>query len=168
MRRLTLAGLLALPAVLFFESSAQAQCTGPGCSPIPAGISNPFASCKYLGCGGFCFRLFPGLHQEGPLFNYGPYYGYYPFEPYGPWTSDLKYTGPTGAADCGSGGCGGGWGHYAKSTLSNIRHRVHPFHKGCSTCGGEVAAGEQVISEPAAQAAVESPILQAGYPRRER
>jgi hypothetical protein len=112
---------------------------------------------------GFCFRLFPGLHQHGPLVNYGPYSGYYPFEPYGPWTSDLRYNGPTGpqggtglhggirglfhhgylrrgAGECGS--CGRpkascGCGQYALATLRNVGARLNPFHRfGCGTgCG---------------------------------
>ncbi len=57
------------------------------------------------GCGGFCLRLFPHMHQHGPLFNYGPYYGYPPFEPYGYWNAYLQYTGPVGANGNGGYGC---------------------------------------------------------------
>jgi hypothetical protein len=191
MRRVITAGLLALPAVFFVSPSAQAQCTTGACAPIAAGITNPFASCKHLGCGGFCFRLFPGLHQEGPLFNYGPYYGYYPFQPYGPWTADLKYVGPTGP-DCGGRGCGscgscrngllswgkhdscddgncGGWGGYAKATLHNVGKRIHPFGHKCETCGDHAAA-QPTVSETIlkAGAEVETPTVLTAPARRER
>jgi hypothetical protein len=107
-------------------------------------------------------KLFPGIHQHGPLVNYGPYQGYYPFEPYGPWTSDLRYTGPTGPMNSGVGtgwaprlqglfnngymrrGVGGGdscgspaHGRYALTTFRNVAARLNPFHRfGCGTgCG---------------------------------
>lgn len=172
MRRVIPAGLLALPAVLFVGPTAQAQYVvpPPGCSALPV-VRNPHIGCSHAGCGGFCFRLFPGLHQEGPLFNYGPYYGYYPFEPYGPWTADLRYTGPTGA-DCGGRGCGacgrcrglfglggwnrgcgdggcGHWGGYAKSTFHNVKHRLHPFsHHKCKACGGGEVTAEAAADCP--------------------
>ena len=164
-------------------------------------ISNPIHGCSHMGCGGFCFRLFPGFHQEGPLFNYGPYAGYYPFEPYGPWTSDLRYTGPLGPPvndyghghhwglgdklhalgghlHCRKGECGS-CGGYAKATLHNVGHRVNPFghlhHKkaGCSGCevSSEVVEGEAVVATPEHVTRAEKPadpVVQAGYPRRER
>jgi hypothetical protein len=150
------AALLAAPVALASAQPARAQCAS-GCGPTgqfnawrPGAQVPPFGS-----PGGFSFRLFPGLHQHGPLVNYGPYSGYYPFEPYGPWTSDLRYTGPTGAtgsafgfgghlsqlfhrgyfrrgaADCGS--CG----QYALTTLRNVASRLNPRHRfGCGTgCG---------------------------------
>lgn len=163
MRRVILAGLFALPAALLLSTSAPAASPPGYSSATGTAVTNPFLSCKHLGCGGFCFRLFPGLHQDGPLFNYGPYYGYYPFEPYGPWTADLQYNGPTG--DCGGncGQCGGcrarlwhrgdsrgsgcgGWGSYALSTFHNVGHRVRPFAHKCMTCGGSGAATEAAPS----------------------
>ena len=138
MRRILWAGLLALPMTLATTETASAQgCATGGCPT--AGVwgaprSNPF------GCGLFCFRMYAGLHQEGPLVNYGPYSGYYPFEPYGPWTSDLRYNPPQMACNhCGGGhGFGLGWGHYAVSTLKNVFHRVNPL---ANRCGGGLSLG---------------------------
>ena len=155
MRRMLWAGLLALPMMLATTETASAQWCGGGCATPGvwgAPKSNPF------GCGLFCFRLFPGLHQEGPLVNYGPYYGYYPFEPYGPWTSDLRYTGPTskGYAHCGllgrGGGCGHsgcglhlfGWLHRERGCGSglNLWHSlVSRLHPGCRSGCGVAASG---------------------------
>ena len=107
MKRLIVLGLLALPSLMATGSTADAQCSGPGCaggrgaSPVGA-----FWGCSHAGCGGFCFKFLGGIHQHGPLFNYGPYQGYYPFQPYGPWTSDLRYTGPHGDAGAYANGCG--------------------------------------------------------------
>lgn len=197
MKRVLVAGLLALPAIFATSGTANAQVFG----------------CSQYGCGGFCFKMFPHIHQHGPLYNYGPYSGYYPFEPYGPWTADLRYNGPTGP-DCGRHGCGLGgrlrglgnglgchscgsdscdggcgkhaWGNYALSTFGNIFHRCHPLahkcgHKfGCadlcgSSCGTPACdkAAPCATPAPAGCAAkpadVESsPVLQTGYPRRER
>lgn len=75
MRRLWLATFLAVFLLLAGSGAARA---------------NPIESWGF-GCGGICIRMFPGLHQEGPLYNYGPYYGYYPFKPYGPWDAYLRY-----------------------------------------------------------------------------
>ena len=165
----------ALLAVLAGGAAAQAQgigcprggCGAPavagyGCGVAYAGPLTAAGGCGYLGCGGFCMRLFPHLNQHGPLYNYGPYYGYYPFAPYGPWDANLNYTGPApgpvgcgwngclsnlhlGAwggwnwGGCGHGGCGGGgcggWGHYSLATFTNVFQRTHPlWHRGtCST-----------------------------------
>ncbi len=119
MRRMLLAGMLALPFALATAAPAAAQ--GPGCGR-PGGCGNSiapnFGAGYGSGSGGhhhgvFCslaggcppagpfsvgFRIFSRIHQDGPLVNYGPYEGYYPFQPYGPWTSDLRYTGPLTAA----------------------------------------------------------------------
>jgi hypothetical protein len=151
MTRFVAAGLLACPLLLAATPAAQAQ------------------NCNQFGCGRVCMYMFPGIHQHGPLVNYGPYTGYYPFEPYGPWTADLRYNGPRGdgacglcgrrgcgggcslldrlRGKCGSDGCGGGWGSYAKSTFANVFHRTHcGAHKcgksapSCDGCGHKHAA----------------------------
>lgn len=88
MRRLLLAALLAAPLLLIHSDRAAAN--------PPPGVAN-------FGCAGFCFKLFPHIHQHGPLFNYGPYYGYYPFAPYGPWDAYLRYD-PTFYGDNTAGG----------------------------------------------------------------
>lgn len=78
MRRLLLAALLAAPFLLAGSGTARA---------------NPLGA-EFFGCRGYaghCFKMFPFIHQHGPLFNYGPYYGYYPFCPYGPWDAYLRY-----------------------------------------------------------------------------
>jgi hypothetical protein len=104
-------------------------------------------------------KFFGALHQEGPLFNYGPYTGYYPFEPYGPWTADLRYNGPRdwGCGGCGRVGCGGrcgglggklgglfhrdGCGRYAMTTFRNVFARLHLNKCGRGDdCGAAVAA----------------------------
>ena len=80
MRRLSITAFLAVPLLLvglLFTTNNRA-------SANPHGYEN-------YGCAGFCFKLFPHMHQHGPLFNYGPYYGYYPFKPYGPWDAYLRY-----------------------------------------------------------------------------
>jgi hypothetical protein len=76
MRCIGKTALLAVPLLLLLSSS-QGRANGP----------------EYRGFGAFdcTFRLFPHMHQHGPLFNYGPYYGYYPFKPYGPWDAYLRY-----------------------------------------------------------------------------
>jgi hypothetical protein len=76
MRRFLLTAFLAVP--LFLTPTPTITAAGP-------------PDCRGFGCGGICLRLFPNLHQNGPLFNYGPYYGYYPFKPYGPWDEYLRY-----------------------------------------------------------------------------
>lgn len=159
MNRMFAAGLLALP--VFVAASPQASAQYGGCGTAGWGVTQ--GSCAPYGCGGFCFRLFPHLHQHGPLVNYGPYTGYYPFEPYGPWNAHLQYTGPRpGDGACGwhHGHCrscgrhGWGWGHgrhidacgdcahrhHTLSLWSNVRGRLFPAsHKagklGCSSCG---------------------------------
>jgi hypothetical protein len=77
MRRLSLTASLAVPFVLLFAT--------------PRTSANP-PDCRGFGCGGICLKMFPNIHQHGPLFNYGPYYGYYPFAPYGPWDAYLRYN----------------------------------------------------------------------------
>lgn len=144
MNRMFRAGLLALPLLL--AGGRQALAVDP---PAFAGTR---WGCYQHGCGGFCFQIFPHMHQHGPLVNYGPYTGYYPFAPYGPWDENLRYNGPglgndhcgRGGRLCGRQGCGrcgggllgrlraddgncGGWGGYAKATFSNIGRRVNPF-----------------------------------------
>jgi hypothetical protein len=158
MRRMLWVALLAAPAALASAAPVQAQgCASGGCGGPAAFGGRPGFQVPPFGCPfGFCFKLFPGLHQNGPLVNYGPYEGYYPFQPYGPWTSDLRYTGPTGPArenSVGTGwapglsglfnrgyvrrgvdGCGSGCGQYALSTLRNVAARLNPFHRfGCGT-----------------------------------
>lgn len=76
MRRIWTTALLAVPAFLL--------ATVGTVKASPPGYTN-------FGCAGHCFKLFPHIHQHGPLFNYGPYYGYYPFKPYGPWDAYLRY-----------------------------------------------------------------------------
>jgi hypothetical protein len=162
------AGLLALPMMLAFATPVQAQ----GCTTGSCGFGGGFnpgwgwgnGGGSPFGCGVFCMKLFGTFHQDGPLFNYGPYAGYYPFEPYGPWNSQLQYTGPTstGHRACGwnrpgtlgrlgglfhrSGGCSScGDGHLG--FFRSVLGRIHPFaHSGfgchsrgsigCGSCGG--------------------------------
>jgi hypothetical protein len=76
MRRLSTTALLAVPALLF--------------ATLGTVNANPPMTANF-GCAGHCFKMFPHIHQHGPLFNYGPYYGYYPFKPYGPWDAYLRY-----------------------------------------------------------------------------
>lgn len=110
-----------------------------------------------MGCRGYALRLFPGIHQHGPLYNYGPYYGYPPFEPYGDWNSYLQYTGPIPEANGhhGAGGQGAyGWIHGPSQHTfgggfphpfhngGGIRHRSHGS-SGCNSCGH---AAEQVVN----------------------
>ncbi len=154
MRRMLLAGLLALPLVLTTAADAAAQgCATGNCPPGFGGGAGPVRSNPWQ-CGIFCFKLFGALHQDGPLFNYGPYSGYYPFAPYGPWTADLRYTGG-GCGHCGLRGCGGrcggglnlgglfhrdrgcnGCNSYSLSTFRNVFSRLHLFHKDCGHSGG--------------------------------
>jgi hypothetical protein len=155
------AGLLALPMVLAGTSNVSAQGCATGNCPPGFGY-RPLASVGTpLQCGGFCFKFFAGLHQEGPLFNYGPYTGYYPFEPYGPWTSDLRYNGPTGGCNrcgflgrgCGPHGCGGLGGLFHRdrggnscgglSMFRSVFSRLHPFQRCASAgCGSAVGYGQ--------------------------
>jgi hypothetical protein len=93
-----------------------------------------------FGCFDCCIRLFPHLHQHGPLFNYGPYYGYYPFTPYGPWDPYLRYN-PyfygDPYANFGTKPPDDHPGRYGKNPY--LFHKVEIpalFHKhGCSLCG---------------------------------
>lgn len=96
MRRLALTAVLAVPALLIHTDRAAAN--------PPPGLAN-------FGCAGYCFKLFPHIHQHGPLFNYGPYYGYYPFAPYGPWDAYLRYD-PTFYGDQTGHGARGTYGPY--------------------------------------------------------
>lgn len=75
MRRLWATAVLAVPLLLL--------ATNPATAYPPDSRGFPF--------GGAQLKLFPHIHQHGPLFNYGPYYGYYPFKPYGPWDAYLRY-----------------------------------------------------------------------------
>lgn len=116
MRRLSLAAFfLAVPALFAVTGTAKAN------PPIAANF----------GCAGYCFKLFPHIHQHGPLFNYGPYYGYYPFAPYGPWDAYLRYD----PNFYGGGGAGGDYyglnprlRHYAAAINSLLHHDW--FHRG--------------------------------------
>lgn len=76
MRRLWTTAVLAVPLLLLAGTNTS--------------HANPPDS-RGFGCGGLCLKLFPHIHQHGPLYNYGPYYGYYPFKPYGPWDAHLRY-----------------------------------------------------------------------------
>ena len=121
MRRLSIAALVAVP-LLFF--------TGPGhVTANPPGTAN-------FGCGGACLKLFPHIHQHGPLFNYGPYYGYYPFKPYGPWDEYLRYD-PNFYGDAGA----GAGNMYGRNPLlpglgSILGGAGGWFKHGCVSCGG--------------------------------
>ena len=119
MKRMILAALVAISALLAGSGSAQAQ--------------NPHPHFPPFGCGGFCIGFLSKLHFHGPLYNYGPYSGYYPFEPYGPWSSNLTYNPPP--LSCGKDGCDGGraWGRYAVDTLRNVFQRVNPLANRCGT-----------------------------------
>ena len=130
MRRTAAAALLAAPLLLGFAAPA-----GAGDGPCTFG----------LGCGGRCLRLFPHIHQHGPLFNYGPYYGYPPFEPYGPWDAYLRYTGPDPTAT-GQGAYGWIHGNYPGHRVHELADRFHGHNWGgrlhghggdCGTCGGK-------------------------------
>jgi hypothetical protein len=105
MRRLSLTALLAVPLFLVSSNALRAN-------PIGA----EFWECR--GCAGYCFKLFPFIHQHGPLYNYGPYYGYYPFYPYGPWDAYLRYD-PF---------------FYGPPSSGNVWHAPH-HEKKCSSCG---------------------------------
>ena len=131
MRKLVVAGLLALPLLLATDRPAAAQ-----------------APCPNFGCGGFCMNIFGRIHQNGPLFNYGPYSGYYPFEPYGPWTADLRYNPPPPACkDCHKHEYVLAQKLYAAITLQNVWKRLQPLthshHGGCANgnCGASADSG---------------------------
>ena len=157
MRRMLLAGMLTLPFLLATAATSSAQ--APGCAPNgigavgsnfgygygSGGYKGPFHG-LFLGvppAGHFSagFRIFPLIHQEGPLVNYGPFSGYYPFEPYGPWTSDLKYTGslqaPPGHFARHGGGGAAATGHIRLSELSGgggFGHHGGIHHSPCGSC----------------------------------
>jgi hypothetical protein len=125
MRRICTTALLAVPLFLLATTNTGRANTCPSCQ-CGAGF----------GCGDWCFRLFPHIHQHGPLFNYGPYYGYYPFTPYGPWDSYLRYN-PffygDPYANFNAGDSSGRYGcnpHLHKFALSQLFHK-----QGCSSCG---------------------------------
>lgn len=136
MRRITLAAVLAALG-LFSPNTASAN-------------DNP---CSYgLGHWGCTLRLFPKIHQHGPLFNYGPYYGYPPFEPYGWWNSYLQYTGPNPIPP-GQGQGSYGWIHgpnphtFGGGFPHPVLNGGGVFHRnrsgGCSSCG---AAAENIVT----------------------
>jgi hypothetical protein len=116
MRRFATAALLAAPLLLLGMGVASAN---PG--PCTFGF----------GCGGFCFKLWPRIHQHGPLYNYGPYYGYPPFEPYGYWNAYLQYTGPVGPQ-----GGGGGKNWHGKWGQGNPNALCPGGLFGRNGCGG--------------------------------
>ncbi len=171
MRRLSIPALLAVP-LLFFTGAGEVT-------------ANPIGA-EHFGCGGYCSKLFPHMHQHGPLFNYGPYYGYYPFTPYGPWDEYLRYNPDFyGSAGGGSGrgdllahgnwfkhGCVSCGGFWHASWLHGGWFRGHtwlthsPSHKsGCSSCGG-VATAKPVAptGDPAARyAGIGSPTQSAVF-----
>jgi hypothetical protein len=72
-------------------------------------------------------KMFPFIHQHGPLFNYGPYYGYYPFCPYGPWDAYLRFDGSYAA---GSGQTGDYYGLHPR-----IRQNLQALHSAASYLG---------------------------------
>ena len=131
MRRFTLAALLA--ALGFLTPSIASTNDNPCTYGLPG----------HWSC---ALRLFPKMHQHGPLYNYGPYYGYPPFEPYGYWNSNLQYTGPN-PIPAGQGQGSYGWIHGPNQGTFGGGF-PHPLRGrgqsgGCSTCG---AAAEQVVT----------------------
>jgi hypothetical protein len=80
MRRIWTTALLAVPLVFVgTTNSGNAKSDSTNSHGFPCGYD-------------IAFRIFPHIHQHGPLYNYGPYYGYYPFTPYGPWDPYLRYN----------------------------------------------------------------------------
>ena len=149
----------------------------------------------YPGCWGCCLRLFPHIHQHGPLYNYGPYYGYPPFEPYGYWNAYLQYTGPVPQPDyAGGGGAKYGWingpgGGHAHALGGGLLHsggcascgggHIHGHKGGCKSCGATAAnylnSGNALdrytgVGEPAASMAFYAQsagsVITVGYPGR--
>ena len=114
MRRLSLTAFLAVP--LLFISPSTLLANPPGAA--------------YFGCAGYCFKMFPHIHQHGPLFNYGPYYGYYPFAPYGPWDAYLRYD-PNWAGA----GAGGGDYYGLNPRLRGLGSALHGHGHKCGLCG---------------------------------
>ncbi|MBN9120851.1 MAG: hypothetical protein J0I06_17155 [Planctomycetes bacterium] len=116
MRRFSLTALLAVPLLLVGSGTLRAH------PPVAANF----------GCAGYCFKLFPYIHQHGPLFNYGPYYGYYPFTPYGPWDAYLRYD-PLFYGDQSAQVTGN---VYGRNPRLGYLHAPAWFHKaGCTSCG---------------------------------
>jgi hypothetical protein len=115
MRRLSLTAFLAVPLLLVSSDTLLAH---------PPGTAN-------FGCAGHCLKMFPFIHQHGPLFNYGPYYGYYPFAPYGPWDAYLRYD-PYWA---GAGAGGGGDMYGLNPRLRGLGAALHGHGLGCGLCG---------------------------------
>jgi hypothetical protein len=123
--------LLAVPLIVLFSTGTTRA------------NSNSYTSHGF-GCFDWCFRCFPHLNQNGPLFNYGPYYGYYPFQPYGPWDAYLRYN-PfyygDPYADFGNKQYPGNDGGYGRYGLNTHLQRIglpgsSLFHKhGCTHCG---------------------------------
>ena len=127
MRRLLPTAFLALPLLLFTVQRDAA--------------ANPLGTDGFgFRCGGPCLKMFPHIHQHGPLYNYGPYYGYYPFAPYGPWDQYLRYD-PNFYGD--QNADGGGGNYYGRNPnlpylggLGGLgRGLGHGHGHGCSTCG---------------------------------
>ena len=138
MRRFSLPAFLAVPLLLASSGTL---------------IAHPPVAANF-GCAGYCFKLFPHIHQHGPLFNYGPYYGYYPFAPYGPWDAYLRYDPNWSGAGAGAGdiyglnprlrglGAGlhghghkGGCGFHHASWLQGGWFRGHKWLDGGHGCG---------------------------------
>ena len=134
-------------------------------------ISANDGPCTFGLKGSHALRMFPFIHQHGPLYNYGPYYGYPPFEPYGYWNAYLQYTGPTDPVGAGQHGGRYGWinGGYPHTFGHGNPHALsiggwgwsggwgsrgvwgHGGHgHGCKTCGG-AAADYVAASDPAAR-----------------
>ena len=121
MRRLSQSALVAVPLLLFAGSSQLLA--------APPGAAN-------FGCGGHCIKMFPHIHQHGPLFNYGPYYGYYPFAPYGPWDAYLRYDPLFYGDQSGATGDYYGLNPRLRGLASGMHGLGHSglFHHGCSSC----------------------------------
>jgi len=129
MRCISMTALLAVPLLLFGGAGKA--------SANPLDYGN-------FGCAGYCFKMFPHMHQHGPLFNYGPYYGYYPFKPYGPWDAYLRYDpffygdpyANWGATGQGAGDTGNmfGWNKNLEGFGGKGGHGFGGKH-GCASCG---------------------------------
>lgn len=120
MRRLSLTAALAVPFLLFAGTNAL--------------LAHPPVGANF-GCAGYCFKMFPFIHQHGPLFNYGPYYGYYPFTPYGPWDEYLRYD-PNFYGDSSAGASGNFYGLNPRAVHLQALLAKHGGGKGgCSSCG---------------------------------
>lgn len=146
MTRLVLAAALAVPALFIAAPKAHAQ------MPILGGVCQGCGGGPLRGCP--CARLFPRIHQHGPLYNHGPYVP--TAHPYGPgggpfanvhlcsrikdalgglFSSDDDDDGGLLSTllhgkDCPSHRCGGrcGCGHALNHTVAP------PLAGGCSTC----------------------------------